>query len=112
MPKVTSLWRRHRQQQALLDHQVEGRNANPFGPVDPTTYHDYDEAMQDGVELEEKGERFQFGSKAQRFYVQAGTLYDRAAQLAGANGRSTCRRLVQFIEDPLSIGIPIRFTNR
>ncbi|KAJ1032369.1 hypothetical protein NDA16_000396 [Ustilago loliicola] len=41
--------------------------------------------MQDGVELEEKGERFQFGPKAQRFYVQAGTLYTRAAHLAGAN---------------------------
>lgn len=61
-----------------------GRHANPFSPVDPNVYNDYDEAMQDGVELEEKGERFQFGPKAQRFYVQAGTLYARAAHLAGA----------------------------
>ncbi|SNX82198.1 uncharacterized protein MEPE_00904 [Melanopsichium pennsylvanicum] len=62
-----------------------GRNANPSRPRDPNSYDDYDEAMQDGVELEEKGERFQFGPKAQRSYVQAGTLYDRAAYLAGAN---------------------------
>lgn len=61
------------------------RTPNPFGLVDPNSYSDYDEAMQDGVELEEKGERFQFGPKAQRFYVQAGTLYDRAASLVGTN---------------------------
>lgn len=85
MPKVTSLLAASSSTAGAAGSSSRGRNANPFGPVDPTTYHDYDEAMQDGVELEEKGERFQFGSKAQRFYVQAGTLYDRAAQLAGAN---------------------------
>ncbi|SJX60891.1 uncharacterized protein SRS1_12119 [Sporisorium reilianum f. sp. reilianum] len=84
MPKVTSL-PSSSQAGSSSSSNRGGRNANPFGPVDPTSYDDYDEAMQDGVELEEKGERFQFGAKAQRFYVQAGTLYAQAAQLAGAN---------------------------
>lgn len=83
MPKVSSL--PSSSSGGAASSSTRGRNANPFGPVDPNRYHDYDESMQDGVELEEKGERFQFGSKAQRFYVQAGTLYDRAAHLAGAN---------------------------
>lgn len=83
LPKVTSLSSSSSNGSAAPASR--GRNANPFGPVDPNGYHDYDEAMQDGVELEEKGERFQFGPKAQRFYVQAGTLYARAAQLAGTN---------------------------
>ncbi|TKY85296.1 hypothetical protein EX895_006376 [Sporisorium graminicola] len=84
MPKVNSL-SSSSQAGSSSSSSRGGRNANPFGPVDPTSYDDYDESMQDGVELEEKGERFQFGPKAQRFYVQAGTLYARAAQLAGAN---------------------------
>lgn len=83
MPKVTSLSASNSNESSASSSR--GRNPNPFGPVDPNTYHDFDESMQDGVELEEKGERFQFGPKAQRFYVQAGTLYTRAAQLAGAN---------------------------
>lgn len=83
MPKVTSL--SSASSAGASASSSRGRNANPFGPVDLNSYNDYDEAMQDGVELEEKGERFQFGPKAQRFYVQAGTLYTRAAHLAGAN---------------------------
>lgn len=82
MPKVTSL--PSSSSTGGSASSSRGRNANPFGPVDPTSYNDYDEAMQDGVELEEKGERFQFGPKAQRFYVQAGTLYARAVSLAGS----------------------------
>ncbi|CDR88282.1 uncharacterized protein SPSC_03943 [Sporisorium scitamineum] len=84
MPKVTSL-SSSSQAGSSSSSGRGGRSANPFGPVDPNSYDDYDEAMQDGVELEEKGERFQFGPKAQRFYVQAGTLYARASQLAGSN---------------------------
>ncbi|GAC93916.1 hypothetical protein PHSY_001484 [Pseudozyma hubeiensis SY62] len=83
MPKVTSLSASASNGSSASSSR--SRSSNPFGPVDPSTYHDFDESMQDGVELEEKGERFQFGPKAQRFYVQAGTLYTRAAQLAGAN---------------------------
>ncbi|EST10232.1 hypothetical protein PSEUBRA_000648 [Kalmanozyma brasiliensis GHG001] len=81
MPKVTSL--PSSSSNGGTASSSRGRNANPFGPVDPNSYNDYDEAMQDGVELEEKGERFQFGPKAQRFYIQAGTLYARAVSLAG-----------------------------
>ncbi|SOV07959.1 uncharacterized protein UDID_01248 [Ustilago sp. UG-2017a] len=83
MPKLTGL--SSSSSASASASSSRGRNANPFGPVDPNSYDDYDEAMQDGVELEEKGERFQFGPKAQRFYDQAGTLYTRAAHLAGAN---------------------------
>ncbi|SPO25060.1 uncharacterized protein UTRI_01577_B [Ustilago trichophora] len=85
MPKVTSLSSSSTSSTSTSAPSSRGRNANPFGPVDPNSYDDYDEAMQDGVELEEKGERFQFGLKAQRFYVQAGTLYSRAGHLAGRN---------------------------
>lgn len=85
MPKVTSLSSSSTSSAGTSSASSRGRNVNLFGPVDPNSYDDYDEAMQDGVELEEKGERFQFGPKAQRFYVQAGTLYSRAAHLAGAN---------------------------
>ncbi|GAK62702.1 uncharacterized protein PAN0_002d0904 [Moesziomyces antarcticus] len=80
MPKVTSL-----ASSSTSATAPQQRRANAFGPVDPSSYHDFDEAMQDGVELEEKGERFQFGSKAQRFYDQAGTLYARAARLAATD---------------------------
>ena len=85
MPKITSLPSSSSASARGAASSDRGRNANPFGPVNADSYEDYDEAMQDGVELEEKGERFQFGSKAQRFYVQAGTLYNRAAYLAGPN---------------------------
>lgn len=84
MPKVTSLASSSSNDPSPASSSRQ-RNANPFGPVDPNIYHDFDEAMQDGVELEEKGERFQFGAKAQRFYVQAGSLYGRAAQLSATN---------------------------
>ncbi|PWZ00847.1 hypothetical protein BCV70DRAFT_199211 [Testicularia cyperi] len=68
MPKVTSL-------------ASGSRGGGQFGPVNAAAYNDYDEAMDDGVELEEKGERFQVGVKAQRFYEQAESLYLRASQL-------------------------------
>ena len=86
MPKVTSL-SSSSEAGASASTSRAGRNANPFHPVDPNSYNDYDQAMQDGVELEEKGERFQFGPKAQRFYFQAGMLYARAAQLAAGNSQ-------------------------
>lgn len=43
------------------------------------TYDTYDEAMDGGVEMEEKGERYGRSEKAQRFYERAVDLYRRAA---------------------------------
>ncbi|EPQ29575.1 uncharacterized protein PFL1_02794 [Pseudozyma flocculosa PF-1] len=45
------------------------------------SYTSFDDAIDDGVESEEKGERHQFGPKAHRFFQQAYRLYSRAAQL-------------------------------
>ncbi|RXK35367.1 hypothetical protein M231_07389 [Tremella mesenterica] len=42
------------------------------------TYDTYDEALDGGVELEEKGERYKDGDKAQRFYEKALELYRKA----------------------------------
>ncbi|WWC86835.1 uncharacterized protein L201_001714 [Kwoniella dendrophila CBS 6074] len=42
------------------------------------TYDTYDEALDGGVEMEEKGERYKDGDKAQRFYERAVELYDKA----------------------------------
>ncbi|WVF69738.1 hypothetical protein IAT40_004517 [Kwoniella sp. CBS 6097] len=42
------------------------------------TYDTYDEALDGGVEMEEKGERYRDGDKAQRFYEKAVELYAKA----------------------------------
>ncbi|KAK4687776.1 hypothetical protein P7C73_g2334, partial [Tremellales sp. Uapishka_1] len=42
------------------------------------TYETYDEALDGGVEMEEKGERYKDGEKAQRFYEKAAELYAKA----------------------------------
>ncbi|OCF77006.1 hypothetical protein I204_02715 [Kwoniella mangroviensis CBS 8886] len=42
------------------------------------TYDTYDEALDGGVEMEEKGERYRDGDKAQRFYERAVELYEKA----------------------------------
>ncbi|WVW78364.1 hypothetical protein I302_100318 [Kwoniella bestiolae CBS 10118] len=42
------------------------------------TYETYDEALDGGVEMEEKGERYRDGDKAQRFYERAVELYEKA----------------------------------
>ncbi|ORY30367.1 hypothetical protein BCR39DRAFT_494681 [Naematelia encephala] len=42
------------------------------------TYDTYDEALDGGVEMEEKGERYRDGDKAQRFYEKAIELYKKA----------------------------------
>ncbi|WRT64710.1 uncharacterized protein IL334_001644 [Kwoniella shivajii] len=42
------------------------------------TYDTYDEALDGGVEMEEKGERYRDGDKAQRFYERAIELYEKA----------------------------------
>ncbi|WVR09787.1 hypothetical protein IAU60_006863 [Kwoniella sp. DSM 27419] len=42
------------------------------------TYDTYDEALDGGVEMEEKGERYRDGDKAQRFYERAVELYAKA----------------------------------
>ncbi|KAK8847456.1 hypothetical protein IAR55_005314 [Kwoniella newhampshirensis] len=45
------------------------------------TYDTYDEALDGGVEMEEKGERYRDGDKAQRFYERAVELYSKALDL-------------------------------
>ncbi|OWT36594.1 hypothetical protein C362_05711 [Cryptococcus neoformans Bt1] len=45
------------------------------------TYDIYDEALDGGVEMEEKGERYRDGDKAQRFYERAVELYAKASEL-------------------------------
>ncbi|WWC59531.1 uncharacterized protein I303_102087 [Kwoniella dejecticola CBS 10117] len=42
------------------------------------TYDTYDEALDGGVEMEEKGERYKDGDKSQRFYERAVELYEKA----------------------------------
>ncbi|OCF32545.1 hypothetical protein I316_05725 [Kwoniella heveanensis BCC8398] len=42
------------------------------------TYDTYDEALDGGVEMEEKGERYRDGDKSQRFYEKAIELYAKA----------------------------------
>ncbi|WWD21548.1 hypothetical protein CI109_106034 [Kwoniella shandongensis] len=42
------------------------------------TYDTYDEALDGGVEMEEKGERYRDGDKAQRFFERAIELYSKA----------------------------------
>ncbi|ADV22148.1 hypothetical protein I305_03909 [Cryptococcus gattii E566] len=44
------------------------------------TYGTYDEALDGGVEMEEKGERYRDGEKAQRFYERAVELYAKASE--------------------------------
>ncbi|WVQ98119.1 hypothetical protein IAU59_005241 [Kwoniella sp. CBS 9459] len=44
------------------------------------TYDTYDEALDGGVEMEEKGERYRDGDKSQRFYEKAVELYAKALE--------------------------------
>ncbi|KAI9285455.1 hypothetical protein BC943DRAFT_305882 [Umbelopsis sp. AD052] len=45
---------------------------------EPTTFEDF---MEEGVELEEKGERYGDGDKSKRFYERAGEMYAKAHEL-------------------------------
>lgn len=53
------------------------RASKKGGRAEPT-YDTYDDALDGGVNAEEKGERYKDGEKAQRFYEQAAELYGRA----------------------------------
>ncbi|KAN0059691.1 hypothetical protein ACQY0O_008263 [Thecaphora frezii] len=78
--------------------------------ADARSYVDFDLAMDDGVESEEKGERHQVGTKAQRFFEQAYRLYTRAAKLRPGSGdalynaaRVQYLLATQFYLPPLSV---------
>ncbi|EIW71251.1 hypothetical protein TREMEDRAFT_27538 [Tremella mesenterica DSM 1558] len=59
------------------DNQVGSSKKHGNRRAEPT-YDTYDEALDGGVELEEKGERYKDGDRAQRFYEKALELYRKA----------------------------------
>ncbi|KAL7420007.1 hypothetical protein Q5752_004970 [Cryptotrichosporon argae] len=71
-PKLLSK-RRNRDDDSSPARQKKGKRREP-------TYDTYDEALDGGVEMEEKGERYRDGEKAQRFYEKAAELYQKAMQ--------------------------------
>ncbi|ODO07910.1 hypothetical protein I350_03491 [Cryptococcus amylolentus CBS 6273] len=74
MPPRRNL-KRHNEDDARRPNKRAGKNKrNP-------TYDTYDEALDGGVEQEEKGERYRDGEKSQRFYERAIELYTKAAEL-------------------------------
>ncbi|WVQ75932.1 hypothetical protein IAR50_005567 [Cryptococcus sp. DSM 104548] len=74
MPPRRNL-KRHNEDDARKPNKRAGKNKrNP-------TYDTYDEALDGGVEQEEKGERYRDGEKSQRFYERAIELYTKAAEL-------------------------------
>ncbi|ORX33940.1 hypothetical protein BD324DRAFT_637754 [Kockovaella imperatae] len=77
MPGPKSLKRR--QEDDRSPGPASGRHNKKAGKNKrEVTYDTYDEALDGGVEMEEKGERYRDGDKAQRFYEKALDLYKMA----------------------------------
>ncbi|WVN89366.1 uncharacterized protein L203_104589 [Cryptococcus depauperatus CBS 7841] len=75
MPSKRSFKRRNEDEKDGRSNKRQGRNRRE------QTYDTFDAALDGGVEMEEKGERYRDGDKAQRFYERAVELYAKAAQL-------------------------------
>ncbi|KIS01903.1 hypothetical protein L804_00157 [Cryptococcus deuterogattii 2001/935-1] len=72
------------------------------------TYDTYDEALDGGVEMEEKGERYRDGEKAQRFYERAVELYAKASEFKetyDATARALYTLATSFFLPPSSLSL-------
>ncbi|RSH92205.1 hypothetical protein EHS25_008620 [Saitozyma podzolica] len=69
---------RRPQKRRTAEDDADARAKKRPGKRREPTYDTYDEALDGGVEMEEKGERYRDGEKAQRFYEKAAELYKKA----------------------------------